>query len=152
MFTESEAEEMRARMQREIDGGAYGAPRLAVTSSTSQLKIPKPDMNGVETQFAQHLDLQMKIGAIKNWWFEAVKLRIGRVGKRCWWSPDFLVQKPDGSMILYDTKSQWKSSGNRPHAEDDAIVKARAVAEKYPFPVYFVWKDRKTGEWNSRNM
>jgi|HubBroStandDraft_4_1064222.scaffolds.fasta_scaffold74975_6 hypothetical protein len=108
----------------------------------------KPEMNGVETEFAQHLDRLKRSGTVRDWWFEGIKLRVGRVGKRCWWSPDFLVEQLDGRLVLYDTKGM---RGGKVFAEDDAIVKARAVAEKYPFPVFFVWKE-KNGEWLSRSM
>lgn len=114
---------------------------------------PKREMNGTELEFSQYLQLQKLAGLIVDWWFEAIQLRVGRVGERCWWKMDFLVRNKDGSTVIYDTKGtkRLKNGRTTPLAEDDAIVKARAVAEHFAFPVYFVWKE-KNGEWQFREM
>lgn len=110
-------------------------------------------MNATETEYAQYLELQAKAGLIRRWWFEAIQLRVGRVRKACWWKMDFLVETNDARLVIHDTKGtrRLKRGKTSPRAEDDAIVKARAIAEKFPMPVYFVWKGQH-GEWESRQM
>lgn len=106
-------------------------------------------MNKTEVAFAQHLDLLQRVGTIKRWWFEAIRIRVGH---DCWWNPDFLVENPDGTLVLYDTKGTRVRGGRRKmHAEDDALVKGRAIADKFPIPVYFTWKE-KNGEWSSKRL
>lgn len=77
--------------------------------------------------------------------FEAIKIRIG---VRCWYTPDYLVQYRDGHLELHDCKG---TKGDKYRAEDDAIVKARSVSAHFPLPVYFVWR-LKNGEWQKVRM
>lgn len=81
-----------------------------------------------------------------HWYaFEPLKVRIG---VRCWWTPDFLVQYADGRMELHDVKG---TKNGKYRAEDDAIVKARSVSTNFPLPVFFVWR-LKNGEWQKQRM
>ena len=110
-----------------------------------------PKMNRTEARFAAYLDLRVKAGEIQSWWFEAITIRIG---VKCFWKPDFLVQGIDNSLTLYDTKgtrSKKHGGGTAPLAKDDAVVKARAISDKFPIPVYFVWQERN-GEWARKRM
>ena len=107
---------------------ATGLPLEIHSSGGSQVKPRrKPgEMNKLETRYAGHLDLQKMAGVIKEWWFEAIALRIGQ---RCFWHPDFLIEFMDGRLELHDTKG---------HVKDDALVKAKAIAGRFPFPVFHV--------------
>lgn len=88
-------------------------------------------MNKLERRYADYLESLRMGGVVRGWWFEAISLRIGH---RCHWHPDFLVQWEDGRLELHDTKG-W--------VRDDALVKAKAVASKFPFPVFHVsWTKR----------
>jgi hypothetical protein len=95
-------------------------------------------MNRLEASYAKHLDLRKAAGEVIAWWFEALSFRIGHL---CKWHPDFLVQLTDGTLELHDTKG---------FTQDDARVKARAIADKFPFDVYHI--TRKKGEWVFEKM
>jgi hypothetical protein len=118
---------------------ATGLP-LEITGSESVKPRRVPgEMNKLEARYAARLDTFKMAGEIKAWWFEAIALRIG---KGCFWHPDFLVEYHDGHIELHDTKG---------FVRDDALVKAKAVAAKFPFPVYHAmwvkkaWKIKRIG-------
>ncbi len=83
--------------------------------------------------------------------FEPVKLRVGPVGSRCWYTPDYL--ETSGTLdaygthpvtfdydqyelifrpILYDVKARDPKTGSY-RAEDDALVKIKAAAVMHPY-------------------
>ena len=95
------------------------------------------EMNKTEAAYAQRLETLKLAGEILDYSFEPIKLRIG---KRCWYSPDFGVLKPDGTYELHEVKGYW---------EDDARVKVKAVAEAHPFRLIAVTKVAKKngGGW-----
>jgi hypothetical protein len=96
-------------------------------------------MNRLEAKYATLLDERKGKGEVADWWFEAVAFRIG---ERCFWHPDFLVMLADGTLEIHDTKG---------FVQDDATVKARAVAAKFPFVVYHcTWS--KKGGWKWKQM
>jgi hypothetical protein len=101
-------------------------------------------------EYAQHLELARRAGEILYWEFEKIKVRIGY---RCWFNVDFFIQFADGHFELHDTKgAQTRKSGTTYRAEDDAIVKARALGSgKFPIPIYFIYKGEH-GEWNKVAM
>jgi hypothetical protein len=106
-------------------------------SSAKPRRVPG-HMNKLEARYAGHLDLLKMSGQLKQWWFEAIALRIGQ---RCFWHPDFLIEQKDGRLELHDTKG---------HVKDDALVKAKAIASKFPFPVYHVkWIK---GQWQQTRI
>lgn len=91
-------------------------------------------MNKTEAAYGLHLsDLQAK-GEIQEFKFEAVKLILG---SRCSYTPDFMVIRPDGILEFHEVKGFWR---------DDARVKIKAAADKFPF-VFVAVQKTKTG-WN----
>src|SRR5579872_2909308 len=127
-----------------------GIRPAAPPMSIGSVEDDSPKMNKTEAAFALHLDLQKKAGKIRNWWFESMKFRIG---KHCWLLIDFLVETNEGKLIGYDTKGTKKLESGRTAAlaEDDSAAKCHALADKYPIPTFFVWKERN-GEWSRRRM
>jgi hypothetical protein len=109
-----------------------------------------PIMNKTEIEYAQQLELQRLVGDILYWEFEKIKIRIGY---RCWLNVDFFIQFADGHFEVHDTKgAQKRKNGKTYRAEDDAIVKARALGSKqFPIPIYFVHKG-DNGEWQKIAM
>lgn len=108
--------------------------------------------NKTESAYADYLHLLAQMPPLLRndqhvvWYaFEAIKIRIGL---KCWFTPDYLVQYLDGHMELHDCKG---TKGGKYRAEDDAIVKARSVSAHFPLPVYFVWR-LKNGEWQKQRM
>lgn len=112
--------------------------------ATGRLPVPK-GMNKTEESYSHRLTELCMAGDVIWFGFEALKVRIGR---NCWLTPDFLVMYLDRHLELHDTKGR---KGKTYYAEDDAIVKARAVGADFPIPIYFVFRERN-GEWAKREM
>ena len=81
--------------------------------------------------------------------YEAIKLRIGKPGARCWYTPDYWEITSEGGQILWDVKARAKNG--KPRVEDDALVKIKSAAEAYGhvFEFAIAWPDGKGG-WNER--
>lgn len=91
------------------------------------------EMNRTEARYAQTLELRKVAGEIIDYQFEGVKLRLG---KATWYTPDFMVILCDGTMEMHEVKGHWK---------DDARVKIKVAAERFPFR--FVAVTAKKGGW-----
>lgn len=95
------------------------------------MKIPKfkskrtrhtpGSMNATEAAYELVLRQQLHAGGIAWYAFETLKLRMA---DKTFWTPDFAVLMPDGSLELHEVKGHW---------EDDARVKVKVVAELFPF-------------------
>ena len=104
-------------------------------------------MNKAEEQFAAYLRTQ---DWVREWQYEAMKFCLA---PRTFYTPDFLVVEEETmELSLIDVKALW---GNRsfPHVEDDAMVKLKVCAQKFP---YFHWKlawfDKAQGTWQWREI
>ena len=104
--------------------------------------VRQPKMNKTEKAFAQLLDLKFKAGELLWWEYEPMNLRLG---VKCYYRIDFMVMEKSGRLVAYEVKGKW---------EDDALVKIRTAAEKFPWPFIavswlkndrgdFVWEYRK---------
>lgn len=81
-------------------------------------------------------------GEILGYWFEPIKLRLG---KACYYEPDFLVMLSDLSLELHEVKAMW---GNRVGWQEDARVKFKAAAERYAIFAFVAVAGRpKGGVW-----
>lgn len=79
-------------------------------------------MNSTEIAYCRILELQRANGTIKEWWFEAITLKLAA---DCRYTPDFMVQMPDDTIEFHETKGGiWR---------DDSRVKIRVAADKFPF-------------------
>ena len=91
-------------------------------------------MNSTEKAYAYLLDLQKANGTIQKYYFESMKLSIG---KNCGYTPDFMVVNSSGELEFHEVKGGfWR---------DDARVKIKACADKYPF--IFKGYTLKSGKW-----
>ena len=72
-------------------------------------RIKRPGvMNKLETRYSEYLeDLRLK-GEILRWDYEPVKLRLA---KGTYYTPDFRVQKNDGTIEYHETKGFWRTTG-----------------------------------------
>lgn len=91
-------------------------------------------MNKLEAAYAAALGEEQRQGRISWFAYEPMKLRIG---KACYYTPDFLVVRADGVLEVHETKGFWR---------DDARVKLRAVAERFPF-VFVAVQRAAGGAW-----
>lgn len=119
-------------------------------AARGQLKVRK--MNRTEQLYASHLEIQKHLGNVAWWDFEAVKLRLG---DDCYFIPDFIIMLADGSIEVHDTKGTQKHYTKKAgehfvgRIEDDAQVKMRACAERYPFKFYTAFRlpEKQGGTW-----
>lgn len=91
-------------------------------------------MNKTEEAYAQHLELRRQAGEINAFAFEPLKLRLAN---RTWYSIDFLVQFPDGTLQAHEVKG---------HMEDDAAVKLKVAAEQHPW-LFFILVKKDGQRW-----
>lgn len=95
-------------------------------------------MNKTESEYFNHLRSLKYSGQIVDFWFESIKLKVAE--NRCDYTPDFLVQMPDGSLELHEVKGSPKIF------QDDAKVKCKVCADKYPFKLKVVYpRPKKNG-------
>lgn len=78
-------------------------------------------MNKMEARYAAMLEAMRIAGEIHRWEFEPVKLRLAA---RTFYEPDFMVIGADGLVAFHEVKGHW---------EDDARVKVKCAAERYPY-------------------
>jgi len=103
-------------------------------------------MNGLESEYASHLWAQQIAGGVLWYSFDAIKVRLAG---NTFYSPDFLVLLSDLTLEVHEVKGSKrdKKTGQRkPYVEDDAAVKIKVAAEKYPMRFFMVWKD-EAGRW-----
>jgi len=91
-------------------------------------------MNKTEAKYAEHLENQRRAGKILFWRYESVKFRLA---DRTWYTPDFYIMRPDGTIEIHETKG-WM--------EEDANVKIKTTAEQFPEFMFVLVKLNK-GEW-----
>lgn len=96
-------------------------------------------MNKTEMLYRDRLELLKKAGEILDYWFECIKLRIGET---CFLDADFFVLTKDMHLELHEVKGGFIT--------DDALVKLKAVADKYPFPVRMM--QYKNKQWAERTF
>lgn len=94
--------------------------------------------NKTEERYAAHLELLKSAGEILWYEFEPLNLRLA---DRCFYKVDFMVVTKDGTVEIHEVKG---------FMTDDALVKVKVAAEKFPF-VFKVMKVRGKG-WETREF
>ena len=105
-------------------------------------RLKSGQMNRTEQAYAQYLEKEKQAGRVVEYWFEKIKVEIAKPA--CTYTPDFMVQRPDGTLELHEVK------GSPAIFADDAKVKVKACATQYPFPVFVVFPKKKSsgGGWD----
>lgn len=91
-------------------------------------------MNKTELAYSQYLDALKAAGSVLWWEFEGVKLRLA---DNTYYTPDFFLMLSNGELQVHETKGFMM---------DDANVKLKVAAEKFPWP-FFLVKKAKEGTW-----
>jgi hypothetical protein len=78
-------------------------------------------MNKLEADYAAELELLRRAGDVAWYAYEAIRLRLA---DNTFYVPDFLVMLSSGELQVHEVKGHW---------EDDARVKIKVAAEKFPF-------------------
>lgn len=99
-------------------------------------------MNNTEKAYAQHLEIQKREGEINYYSFDGINLRLA---DNTFYKPDFLVMRADGQLEIHEVKGFWT---------DDALVKIKVAADKFPFKFIAVIKQTKKngGGWDIREF
>lgn len=90
-------------------------------------------MNKLEASYAQHLKELQQFGQIAGFFYESMKFKLA---DKTYYTPDFLVLMTDGFIELHEVKGFW---------EDDARVKIKVAADKFPFKFKAIKKTN--GQW-----
>lgn len=96
------------------------------------------EMNRLESEYAAYLRGLQHAGEVLWWAFEPIKLKLARLTT---YTPDFVVMTKDGTLECHETKGFW---------QDDAKVKIKVAAEKFPFR--FVAITKKRGQWETEEF
>ena len=97
--------------------------------------IHKPgQMNGLETQYAQHLEAKLLRGEIRAYDFEPVKLKLS---DGTYYTPDFRVVRNDYAIEYHEVKGYW---------EEDARVKIKVAASLHPY-IFRAFTQPSPGTW-----
>ena len=95
-------------------------------------------LNKTETEYQVHLEAEKQAGKIVQYWFESMKFKVA--DGSCWYTPDFIVMRPDGLIELHEVK------GSSRIFQDDAKVKCKSVATQYPFKLIVAYpRPKKDG-------
>lgn len=105
-------------------------------------RLKQGQMNKTEKAYAAYLESEKQAGRVTAFWFEAIKLKIAEGA--CFYSPDFMILRPDGFIELHEVKGSPKIF------QEDAKVKVKSCATQYPFPVFVVFPKKKSsgGGWD----
>jgi hypothetical protein len=114
---------------------ALGHGKTELTEILSRgRKIREKGMNQTEKAFSLLLEEARDRGEIRKWHFEEVSLKIAPNTR---YNPDFVAVLPNGAWQVFEIKG---------HLEDDAAVKFKAAAEKFP-EIGFHMLKRIKGQW-----
>ncbi len=115
------------------------------TRRTRRRVQPKSGMNKTEAQYAAYLSQHPDV---VSWKHEPLSLWLA---KDCRFIPDFFVEHRDGTLKAVDVKKVWRGQ-EKPHAEDDALVKLKLAGQIYGdwFAIVMTWVSPQTGTWEER--
>lgn len=97
-------------------------------------RMKEGKLNKTEQRYQKYLNAEKEAGRVSEFWFESMKFKIA--SNACWYTPDFMVLRPDGTLELHEVK------GSPRIFADDAKVKVKTTADKYPFKVFLVYPER----------
>lgn len=93
----------------------------------------KREMNRTEVAYAQELELRRRVGEIKWFAYEVLKIRLA---DKTYYTPDFAVVLADDTLEIHEVKGFW---------EDAARVKIKVAAEHFPAKFKAITKVK--GNW-----
>lgn len=109
----------------------------------ARLTRHKPgEMNNSEKAYAGTLEGRILTGEIICYWFEQWTFKLA---VDCRLTPDFMLMLPTGELQVHDVKG---------FMTDDALVKLKVMAEKFPFDVFTAKKLAKKdgGGWEIKQI
>jgi len=103
--------------------------------------VKRREMNGLELEYANHLDLLKLLGVVVDWQFEPLRFRLA---EGAWYKPDFgvLYRGEDGGadwIEMHETKGLWREA---------ARVRIKVAADRHPwFRFKAIQWDQAGGVW-----
>lgn len=135
------AEEFR-QMPRQPKAPVQG-PR-APNSQYALGRLPPGVMNKTEERFLREVvEPMMRSGQLLWWAFEGIKLRLA---PKTFLTPDFAVMREGGLIELHDVK------GAEHLIEEDALVKLKVAADRFPFEFFLTWPTKNRLTWAHRRI
>ena len=95
-------------------------------------------MNKTEQRYSQMLSAYN----VEWWAFEKVKLSLGH---HCWYTPDFVCIRVDGTVCMVDVKAGDRAG--KAIWTDDARVKIKAAARAYPWLTFIAVHEVGRNNW-----
>lgn len=105
-ITPEQAEAIRRQLAAGVNPASIVVTRTKPETPGKRLG----EMNKLEAEYARVLDDQKAKGEIKDWKYEALRLRIAFGNKPAWFKVDFWVILPDGSNEFHETKGWWREA------------------------------------------
>lgn len=118
--------------RRPFFGGKFKQP------GGGRVRGHKVGMNKTEAAYADHLEQRRASGEITAWAFERLTVKLAPGSH---WRPDFLVQFPDNTVEIHDTKG---------YVEREGLTKLKVAATLVPFRIVVVKRKAKKdgGGWS----
>ena len=116
----------------------YEEPKPIKAVARTNLPDRYVGMNQWERKRAEELDAMVRRGEIAAWWGGKATGITLKLAFDTRYTPDFLIQELDGSLRLEEVKGFWR---------DDAKVKTNVCADKYPFPISVLTKEKGQSGW-----
>lgn len=142
----SERQSERAAWTTFVDGKAPAAGTAYANKACGRRKVG--ERNRTEAAYEQYLEQRKMVGEILWYEFEAITFRLADDVR---YTPDFAVMLASGLLEMHELKgttSVMLKSGEKvkkPYFQDDARVKVRVAASK--FPIVFKVVFRVDGNW-----
>lgn len=122
-------------------GASPAAPEPATGKETRQ-KHPRASLGKkrtmVEFEFLASLTRALRAGEILKFEEQSIKIAVGE--PVCWYTPDFSVWMPDGTLKLIEVKG--------PFAREDSIIKYKAAVRQYPHIKFEFHQRHEDGTWS----
>jgi len=109
----------------------------------AKAKRKNGELTGTESRYRDYLQMLKKSGHILEYWHEPFNIRIA---EGVYYKADFMVLGMDGVLEIHEVK------GSAGVIEEKVVIKAKIVAERFPFRMMIVWpKLARDGRgWNYR--
>ncbi len=141
-FTEADIDKLREKGLRIISTKTeekYSAnTRKNIPASFALGRLKAGEMNKTETAYYQYLQKLQQLGEVQWFAFEPMNLKLA---DKCFYRVDFLVMLNTGQLECHECKGFWT---------DDALVKIKTAAAKFPFR--FIAVKLVKGEWHKREF
>jgi hypothetical protein len=124
--------------QKGVSASVAHKTKSTVPASCALGRLKAGKMNKTEMAYAKHLEVLKNVGEVLWYEFEPMNLRLG---DKCFYAVDFLVMTKTGHLECHEVKGFWT---------DDALVKIKTAAEKFPFR--FISLKLKKGNWETREF